>query len=52
MTVNAKSIKSTDLVSEALDVLENFAITQLAVIDNGTYKGIIHLHDILKEGLI
>ena len=52
MTVNAKSIKSTDLVSEALDVLENFAITQLAVIDNGTYKGIIHLHDILKEGVI
>jgi arabinose-5-phosphate isomerase len=52
MTVNAKSIKSTDLVSEALDVLENFAITQLAVIDNGEYKGIIHLHDILKEGVI
>jgi arabinose-5-phosphate isomerase len=52
MTVNAKSIKSTDLVSEALDVLENYAITQLAVIDNGEYKGIIHLHDILKEGVI
>ena len=52
MTEHAKSIKSTDLVSDALDVLENHAITQLAVIDNGTYKGIIHLHDILKEGII
>jgi arabinose-5-phosphate isomerase len=52
MTTHAKSIKSTDLVSDALDVLENFAITQLAVIDDGEYKGIIHLHDILKEGII
>lgn len=52
MTVNAKSIKSTDLVSDALNVLEDFSITQLAVIDNGEYKGIIHLHDILKEGIV
>lgn len=52
MTLNAKSIKSTDLVSDALNILEDFSITQLAVIDNGVYKGIIHLHDILKEGII
>lgn len=52
MTVNAKSIKSTDLVSDALNILEDFSITQLAVIDNGQYKGIIHLHDILKEGIV
>ncbi|WP_395044593.1 SIS domain-containing protein [Flavobacterium sp.] len=52
MTVNAKSIKSTDLVSDALNVLEDFSITQLAVIDNGEYKGILHLHDILKEGIV
>ncbi len=52
MTVNAKSIKSTDLVSDALNILEDFSITQLAVIDNGDYKGILHLHDILKEGIV
>lgn len=52
MTVNAKSIKSTDLVSDALNVLEDYAITQLAVIDDTNYKGIIHLHDILKEGIL
>lgn len=52
MTVNAKSIKSTDLVSDALNILEDFAITQLAVIDNNEYKGILHLHDILKEGIV
>lgn len=52
MTVNAKSIKSTDLVSDALNILEDFSITQLAVIDTDEYKGIIHLHDILKEGIV
>jgi arabinose-5-phosphate isomerase len=52
MTKNAKSIKSTDLVSDALNILEDFSITQLAVIDEGEYKGILHLHDILKEGIV
>jgi arabinose-5-phosphate isomerase len=52
MTKNPKNISSSILVSEALNVLENNAITQLVVIDEGTYKGIIHLHDILKEGIV
>ena len=51
-TKNPKSIASTVLVSEALDVLEDNKITQLMVIDNGTYKGVLHLHDILKEGIV
>ena len=52
MTKNPKSIASTVLVAEALDVLEDYKITQLMVIDNGTYKGVLHLHDILKEGIV
>ncbi|MFY8165906.1 MAG: KpsF/GutQ family sugar-phosphate isomerase [Sediminibacterium sp.] len=52
MTKNPKHISSTLLVSEALDVLENNAITQLVVIDNHEYIGILHLHDILKEGIV
>ena len=52
MTINPKTINATDLVSDALNILEDFSITQLAVIDNGEYKGIIHLHDILKEGIV
>lgn len=52
MTVNPKTIKSTELVSDALNVLEDFSITQLVVVDNGDYKGVLHLHDILKEGII
>jgi arabinose-5-phosphate isomerase len=52
MTANPKTIKSTDLVSDALNVLEDFSITQLIVVDNNEYKGVIHLHDILKEGIV
>jgi len=52
MTVNPKTIKSTELVSDALNILENFSITQLVVVDNGDYKGVLHLHDILKEGIV
>jgi arabinose-5-phosphate isomerase len=52
MTVNPKTIKSTDMVVDALNIMEDFSITQLVVIDNDEYKGVIHLHDILKEGIV
>ena len=52
MTRNPKMIRSTDMAIDALHTLENFAITQLVVVDNDEYKGILHLHDILKEGIV
>lgn len=52
MTRNPKMIRSDDMVVDALNILEDFAITQLIVADDGTYKGVIHLHDILKEGIV
>ena len=52
MTVNPKTIKPTDLVSDAMNLMEDFSITQLVVSNNGTYVGILHLHDILKEGIL
>jgi len=52
MTVNPKTIKTSDMVVDALNILEDFSITQLVVVDNDEYKGVIHLHDILKEGIV
>jgi arabinose-5-phosphate isomerase len=52
MTSNPKIIKSTDRVADALNIMEDFSITQLIVVDNEEYKGIVHLHDILKEGIV
>lgn len=52
MTINPKTINATDLVSDALNILEDFSITQLVVVDNNKYIGVLHLHDILKEGIV
>ena len=52
MTKNPKTVKSTDMVVAALNILEDFTITQLVVLDGEEYKGILHLHDILKEGIV
>ncbi len=52
MTRNPKTIKSSDMAVDALNTMENYSITQLVVVDNGEYMGILHLHDILKEGII
>jgi arabinose-5-phosphate isomerase len=52
MTVNPKTMKSTDMVADALNIMEDHSITQLVVVDEGEYKGVIHLHDILKEGIV
>jgi arabinose-5-phosphate isomerase len=35
-----------------LDILRKKEISQLVVAENGKYIGIIHLHDLVKEGLI
>ena len=52
MTENPKCISKNALAAEALGVMEVNQISQLVVDDEGTYIGIIHLHDILKEGIL
>ena len=52
MTKNPKSTSSDTMAIDALQILENHSITQLIVIDNEEYKGVLHLHDILKEGIL
>jgi arabinose-5-phosphate isomerase len=52
MTKNPKTITSTTMVIDAFNMMEDFAITQLVVVDHGEFKGILHIHDILKEGIV
>ncbi|MGZ8559172.1 MAG: KpsF/GutQ family sugar-phosphate isomerase, partial [Chitinophagaceae bacterium] len=52
MTKNPKSIDPDELAVEALNILRKNEITQLVVSENGLYLGVIHLHDLLKEGFI
>jgi len=52
MTINPKSIEKSELAIHAFNKMEAHKITQLVVTENGKYVGMIHLHDILKEGLV
>lgn len=51
MTSDPKTIEEDALVVDALHKMRHNSITQLPVIREGKYLGIIHLHDILKEGI-
>ena len=49
---NPKSIDKEAMAVEALEVMENNNITQLLVVDeNNNYCGVVHLHDLIKEGI-
>ncbi|MEY2868722.1 MAG: hypothetical protein RIR01_1185 [Bacteroidota bacterium] len=52
MSKNPKFTQSNTMAIDALQILENHSITQLIVVDNDEYKGVLHLHDILKEGIL
>ncbi|TDD95276.1 KpsF/GutQ family sugar-phosphate isomerase [Flavobacterium cellulosilyticum] len=52
MTKKPKIIQPSCMVVDAFNILEDFSITQLVVVDEGKYIGVLHLHDILKEGII
>ena len=52
MTENPKFIAPDALAVNALDLLRKNDITQLVVATEGHYLGIIHLHDLVREGLI
>ena len=53
MTQNPKTIKSSSLAVEALRIMEKYSITSLVVQDKKRKpEGIIHLHDILRSGIV
>ncbi len=47
-----KTISNDTLVYDALQLMESSNISQLVVMDSLKYVGIVHLHDILKEGVV
>jgi arabinose-5-phosphate isomerase len=52
MTKDPKVIDSSTLVVNALSIMRKNNITQLLVVNKNKYIGVIHIHDILKEGII
>ncbi|WP_456377205.1 KpsF/GutQ family sugar-phosphate isomerase [Lutibacter sp.] len=51
MSINPKTIQVNEMAITALETMENNNITQILVKDNTTYVGVVHLHDLLKEGI-
>ncbi len=52
MSKNPKRIGPDAMAIDAKEIMEENGISQLLVEDNGKYVGIIHLHDLVKEGII
>jgi arabinose-5-phosphate isomerase len=52
MTFHPKTIESNQLAVDALDIMRKKNITQLIVTESNGYKGIVHLHDLIREGII
>ena len=52
MSKNPKTIAVNAMAIDALEVMETHNITQILAEDNQKYVGVIHLHDLLKEGII
>ncbi len=51
MSLNPQKISSDTLASKALEIMNEHKITQLVVEDDNKYLGLIHMHNIINEGL-
>jgi arabinose-5-phosphate isomerase len=52
MGENPKSIQTGSLAVEAMELIKTNNITQVIIVDHsGCYKGMLHLHDLIKEGI-
>lgn len=52
MSLNPKTISQSELAVDALDMMRKNNISQLLVVADKKYAGIIHLHDLVREGII
>ena len=52
MGENPKRIDANAMAVDAKELMESHGITQLLVEKNGEYAGVVHIHDLIKEGII
>tara|TARA_Y100000780_G_scaffold141027_1_gene127402 strand:- start:19374 stop:20351 length:978 start_codon:yes stop_codon:yes gene_type:complete len=52
MTTNPKTISANTLAIKALEQMQKKGISQLLAMDNDTYIGVIHLHNLINEGIL
>ena len=53
MTINPKTVAQNDFAASALHLMEKYSITALAVVDDDNKPlGVVHIHDLLKAGVV
>ena len=52
MTKSPRTVEKNALVADALNIMQHKEISVLPVMDDGKYIGMVHIHDIIKEGII
>ena len=52
MTASPKTIQKDEFAVKALHIMQQENITQLVVMDGSRVAGFVHLHDLLKEGIV
>ncbi len=52
MSKNPRTIDKNEFAVRALHIMQENSITQLIAVDDGKVAGFIHLHDLLKEGIV
>lgn len=52
MTASPKTIQPNEYAIKALNLMRENSITQFLVTENGNYLGVIHLHDLINEGIV
>jgi arabinose-5-phosphate isomerase len=52
MTVNPKTISSDEFAIRALNLMRNHNITQLVAMDGDKIAGFVHIHELMKEGIV
>ncbi|MFQ3240082.1 MAG: arabinose-5-phosphate isomerase [Olleya marilimosa] len=52
MSANPKRINEDAMAIDAMEVLETYGISQLLVQKDGKYAGVVHIHDLIREGIL
>ena len=52
MCINPKTIDINTLAYDALQLMDQNNISQMIVMDNANYVGIVHIHEIVREGVV
>ncbi len=52
MSPGPKTIHQDAMAVDALDMLEQYKITQLIAVEDGKYAGVVHIHNLIREGIL